>query len=399
MKSIITPEFLKALDGLNVFQVRTGADYIPVNQYINRLKLGESISYSETTLVEEFSTFAAGSTLFSSGAFSSLASSLPQESIVGRYTSMAPNVKAMGFRHPIESVCMNSAVFNFGRENVHNYFSRYENSLGVKLDKKKVPTPQKDGKIIIGNDVWISSDVKIANGVNIGDGAVIASGSIVTRNVLPYSIVGGSPAKHIKWRFDEQVINQLLKIQWWNYELGDLFKAKLDFSKPSIFIDQFMATSGISKASYRKFSPYLFFKFGISEPFSMNLIFTAHNQAIVYDNEKKLIKQVQFQSIKNNKNYYPLTYDLYKNALKSTKDDLYVQSIAQDKVIFTADPLKTDFKVINVADSISIKNTNIDKFLSFKKNGEISYEPHCLECENFLTGFSLNKFYGGIDTV
>jgi virginiamycin A acetyltransferase len=396
MKSTITTEFLERLKEFYIFQARTGADYIHVSQYVNRLKLGDSISYSENTLIEEFSTFAAGNTLFSSGAFSSLASSLPHETVVGRYTSMAPNVKAMGFRHPIEAVCMNSAVFNFGRENVHNYFTRYENSTGVKLDKKRVPTPQNGGKIFIGNDVWVGSDVKIANGLNIGDGAVIASGSIVTRNVLPYSIVGGNPAKHIKWRFDEKVINQLLKIQWWDYELGDLFKAKFDFSKPSVFIDQFMSTSGISKASYRKFSPYLFFKYGASAPFLQNFIFTTHNQVIVYDDEKRLIKQVDFQSIQANKNYYPLVHDPDENTIKSMKDDLYIQSIDNNKVIFTADLQKTDFQVIKSSVAISIKNTNIDKFLSFKKNGDISYESQCLESENFVTGFSLNKFFGGV---
>lgn len=391
MKSIITAEFLKILEEFNIFQALTGENHIPVLQYVNRFKLGELVSYAENTMIEEFSTFAFGNTLFSSGAFSSLASTLPQETIVGRYTSMAPNVRAMGFRHPIESVSTSSAVFNFSRENVHTYFSRYENAQRIKLDKKKVPTPQKGGRIIIGNDVWIGSDVKIAGGVHIADGAVIASGSIVTRNVLPYSIVGGNPAKHIKWRFDEQIIEQLLKIQWWDYELGDLFKAKFDFSNPRLFIDQVIENKGLSKASYKKFSPYLFFKYGVSEPFSFNFIFTNHNQLIVYDDEKKLIKQIEFRSIQNNNNYYPLMYDPNENTIKSTKDDFYIQSIAHDEVIFSADPQKTDLKVINNAGSISIKNINTDKFLSFNKNGDLSYELHCLESEVFLTGFCINR--------
>ena len=73
------------------------------------------------------------------------------------------------------------------------------------------------GDVIIGNDVWICANTIVLSGVTIGDGAVIANGSIVTRDVEPYSIVAGNPAKVIKYRFSPEVIEQLLSICWWDW--------------------------------------------------------------------------------------------------------------------------------------------------------------------------------------
>ena len=84
----------------------------------------------------------------------------------------------------------------------------------VQRDSKGLLT---NGDIVIGNDVWIGQDCKIMSGVNIGTGAVIAAGSVVSKDVEPYSIVGGIPAKSIRKRFDEDTIEKLLKIEWWNW--------------------------------------------------------------------------------------------------------------------------------------------------------------------------------------
>ena len=69
---------------------------------------------------------------------------------------------------------------------------------------------------MIGNDVWIGNNAVILQGINIGDGAIIAAGAVVTKDVPPYAVVGGVPARVLKYRFDKEVINVLLQLEWWN---------------------------------------------------------------------------------------------------------------------------------------------------------------------------------------
>lgn len=75
------------------------------------------------------------------------------------------------------------------------------------------------GDTVVGNDVWIGTNVTIMPGVHIGDGAIIASNATVTKDVAPYSIVGGNPAKELKKRFSDAKIQALLDMQWWNWDL------------------------------------------------------------------------------------------------------------------------------------------------------------------------------------
>ena len=88
-----------------------------------------------------------------------------------------------------------------------------------KWDKKhwvfKYLNSEKKISIEIGNDVWIGSRATILEGVNIGDGVVVAAGAVVTKDVPPYAIVGGVPARIIRYRFDEETIQNLLKMKWW----------------------------------------------------------------------------------------------------------------------------------------------------------------------------------------
>ena len=72
--------------------------------------------------------------------------------------------------------------------------------------------------MVIGNDVWIGLNTTILSGISIGDGAIIGAESLVTKNVGPYEIWGGNPAKFIKKRFDDDTIQKLLEIKWWDWE-------------------------------------------------------------------------------------------------------------------------------------------------------------------------------------
>lgn len=82
--------------------------------------------------------------------------------------------------------------------------------------------PSCKGDINIGNDVWIGAKSTIMSGVKIGHGAIIAAGALVTKDVEPYSVVGGNPAKHLKYRFEEQQIKDLLDIAWWDWDEGKI---------------------------------------------------------------------------------------------------------------------------------------------------------------------------------
>lgn len=97
------------------------------------------------------------------------------------------------------------------------------------LDTKNITSAwDNKGDIIIGNDVWIGYEAVIMSGVTIGDGAIIGTRAVVTKDVPPYTIVGGVPAKPIRKRFTEDKINRLLKMQWWNWTT-DQISRNIDF--------------------------------------------------------------------------------------------------------------------------------------------------------------------------
>jgi len=125
--------------------------------------------------------------------------------IIGKFCMIASDVKFImnGANHLTNSLSTYPfAIFGNGWENA--------------MDGKNYP---KKGNINIGNDVWIGFNATIMAGVTIGDGAIIATNSTVIKDVEPYSIVGGNPAKEIKKRFPEETISKLLKLKWWNWDI------------------------------------------------------------------------------------------------------------------------------------------------------------------------------------
>lgn len=125
--------------------------------------------------------------------------------IIGKFCSIACGVKFL----------FNSA--NHTLKSLSSYtFPLFFEEWG--LDKKNVASAwDNKGDIIIGNDVWIGYEAVIMAGVHIGDGAVIAARAVVTKDVPPYTIVGGTPARKIRMRFEEETIAKLQQIQWWNW--------------------------------------------------------------------------------------------------------------------------------------------------------------------------------------
>ena len=130
--------------------------------------------------------------------------------IIGKFCMIASDVKFImnGANHLTDSISTYPfAIFGNG----------WENAMEGKT------YPQK-GNINIGNDVWIGYNATIMAGVTIGDGAIIATNATVVKDVEPYSIVGGNPAKEIKKRFSDEKIAQLLKLKWWNWDIEKITK-------------------------------------------------------------------------------------------------------------------------------------------------------------------------------
>lgn len=115
------------------------------------------------------------------------------------------------------SIAQKVVVF-LGGNHRHDWISTYPfGSINTHVfPYPKVETHNSNGDVIIGNDVWIGHNCSIMSGVKIGDGAVIAANSNVTKNVDPYTIVGGNPARVIRKRFTDEQIEKLLKLSWWN---------------------------------------------------------------------------------------------------------------------------------------------------------------------------------------
>ena len=136
---------------------------------------------------------------------------------IGSYCSIAPNVK-----------------FLLGGEHSINTISTFPFKVKVFGESREAGSK---GDIIIKDDVWIGESAIICSGVTVGQGAVIAAGSIVTKDVEPYSIVGGNPAKFIKWRFDEQCRNRLSSIK-----IVDLFDKFNENDKELIYTELNIST-------------------------------------------------------------------------------------------------------------------------------------------------------------
>jgi virginiamycin A acetyltransferase len=130
--------------------------------------------------------------------------------IIGKFCMIASDVKFI----------MNGA--NHLTKSISSYpFAIFGEDWKNAMDGKQYPTK---GNTEIGNDVWIGFNSTIMPGIKIGDGAIIATNSTVTKNVEPYSIVGGNPAKEIKKRFSKEQIEKLLEIKWWDWEIEKITK-------------------------------------------------------------------------------------------------------------------------------------------------------------------------------
>lgn len=122
---------------------------------------------------------------------------------IGNFTSISTDCYIGGTSHPTDWVSTSPVFHKWGNIMKKN-FSYHEYEIFKKT--------------VIGNDVWIGNRVLIKAGVKIADGAVVGMGSIVTKDIGPYEIWAGNPAKFIRKRFDDETINELLNTEWWNWD-------------------------------------------------------------------------------------------------------------------------------------------------------------------------------------
>jgi acetyltransferase-like isoleucine patch superfamily enzyme len=142
---------------------------------------------------------------------------------IGSFCSIAGEVVAGLGKHPTGFVSTHPVFFS-------------PNNGGFPISFAKEKLFLEGAPVVIGNDVWIGYRAIILDGVTIGDGAVVAAGAVVTKAVEPYSIVAGVPAKHLRYRFPPETIKELLKIKWWDRDIGWIKEHAREFAD----IDQFL---------------------------------------------------------------------------------------------------------------------------------------------------------------
>lgn len=149
------------------------------------------------------------------GRYSYIYGSSLAEAEVGAFCSIAAGCSIGGGKHPVDWVSSSPVFYNKGNV-LHKNFAN-------------IPF-EEYAKTTIGNDVWIGAKCLIKGGVTIGDGAIIGMGSVVTHDVPPYEIWAGNPARCIRKRFDDETVEKLLALKWWNWDeeklhkYGDLFQ-------------------------------------------------------------------------------------------------------------------------------------------------------------------------------
>ena len=135
---------------------------------------------------------------------------------IGKFAAIAAQCRINALNHPVERISQHKMTYR-----PNEYF------VGAKLDKSFREQRIAD-KVVIGHDVWIGHGAIILPGITIGLGAVVAAGAVVTRDVAPYAIVAGVPARFLRWRFVPEISERIMRLAWWDWEHGRLAQAVED---------------------------------------------------------------------------------------------------------------------------------------------------------------------------
>ncbi len=165
----------------------------------------------------------------------------PLAKSIGRYCSISATAKIWN-NHPMECITTSPIldVLSFFYPMYKSYKPTVEKyGLYVENTAYEASPLRNNELVIIGNDVWIGANVCVLPGVKIGDGAILAAGAIVNKDVEPYEIVGGVPAKHIKYRFSKDEINILLRVKWWDWTSEEFNENINLLANPKLFFEKY----------------------------------------------------------------------------------------------------------------------------------------------------------------
>ena len=188
--------------------------YKKLNTSLNTYKFGKNLKLGKNSVISK-GVYIENNVTIGDCTYISSNSNIYSDVTIGKFCSIAPNVNIAPGEHNVYNVSTHPIMYN----------SMWRKKLNIEENEsyeRIIGGYDKETKI--GNDVWIALNVFIKRGVTIGDGAVIGAGSVVTKDVEPYSIVAGNPAKVIKYRTSKENIEFLEKDKWWNQSYKDISK-------------------------------------------------------------------------------------------------------------------------------------------------------------------------------
>jgi len=141
---------------------------------------------------------------------------------IGRFCAIAAQVRIGAPNHPMDRPSLHRFTY------CPEYYSETAERDRIFFNERR------NDRVIIGNDVWIGHAVIVLPGVTVGDGAVLAAGTVVTRDVAPYTIVGGVPARQIRERFSREIASKLTRIGWWNWPFETIMARLPDFQSTDV---------------------------------------------------------------------------------------------------------------------------------------------------------------------